>query len=253
MTDLDALLRFWRAQDAAFERVDPTWWGAVVSDVRFPHVQEANYARVETRQPVTLDDLEEPLLASMRRSAAARTHVVLFHAEDQTDLLAQASSRGERLNWDAVMEHVGELPPAPAVPVDEVPFDGRVASAHRASLRWFDINEPDVVDELSTLERTVSVPAGRRWFIVRDGDDPVSFAGLWVLDGVAYLDHVVTFPEARGRGYATALTATALRAARDAGAEATYLLAEPDGAASRMYERLGFRELTRIASWISPA
>jgi predicted GNAT family acetyltransferase len=36
-----------------------------------------------------------------------------------------------------------------------------------------------------------------------------------------------------------------------AGASATFLLAEPDGAAARIYEGIGFERLGHVASWIS--
>jgi ribosomal protein S18 acetylase RimI-like enzyme len=250
--DLEPLLRYWRAQDDAFERVDPFWWGAVVSDGRFPHVQEANYARVETRHRLRLAEVEEPLVPAMQRTAHGRTHVVVFFPEDQTDLLAEASTRGEKLAWDLVMQHTGVPPAVDDVIVEEVRFDDEIASGHRASLRWFDITDRVVVDELVTMEATVMVPGGRRWFVVRHDGEAVAFAGLVVLHGVGYLDNVVTLPEARRRGYATALAAAAVEAARAAGAERTYLMADPTGTAKAIYERLGFRPVTQIASWISP-
>lgn len=251
--DLEPLLRYWRAADDAFDRVERYWWGAVVSDVRFPRVQEANYARVETRQPVRLAEVEEPLVPQMARTALGRTHAVVFFPEDQTGLLAEASTRGERLAWDLVMEHTGVPRLVDGVRVEEARFDDDVvASGHRASMRWFDVTEPAIVEEISTIERTVMTPAGRRWFVVRHGGEPVAFAGLLVLEGVGYVDHVVTFPEARRRGYASALTARAVAAAREAGVERTYLMADPDGAAWRIYERIGFRPVTTIASWVSP-
>jgi predicted GNAT family acetyltransferase len=65
------------------------------------------------------------------------------------------------------------------------------------------------------------------------------------------VDHVVTFPPARRRGLASALTRRVVAEASAAGAERTYLLAEPDGVAGRMYERVGFAPVTQIPSWIS--
>ena len=251
--DLEPLLRWWRAQDAAFDRVEPAWWGAVVSDARFPAVQEANYARVETRQPVGLTEVEADLGPTMARIAGGRSHVVVFHPDAQTDLLSDAGIRGERLTWDLVMAASG--PPGddgPAVVVDEVAAFDEIAADHRDSLRWFGIEDAAVVDQLEAMERTVMVPAGRRWLVVRDRGRVVALAGLLILEGVGYLDHVVSVPEARKRGYASALTARALAIATASGADRTYLLAEPDGAAVRMYERLGFRPVTQIASWISP-
>jgi ribosomal protein S18 acetylase RimI-like enzyme len=247
---LEPLIRFERAQDVRFERVEPYWWGAVVSDRRFPRVQEANYARVEARQPVALEEVEDALLPAMRRSGAERSHVLVFHAQDQGDLLAAASTRGERLAWDLVMRHAGPSPSAPAN-VDEVPF-AAIEDTHRESLGAFGIADDAVRMELNALEHDVFLPAGRRWFAVRERGVAVTLAGLLVLEGVGYLDHVVTMPEARGRGFASAATLAALAAASDAGASETFLLADPEGRAVVMYERLGFRSLPQIASWISP-
>lgn len=252
--DLEPLLRWWRAQDAAFDRVEPAWWGAVVSDARFPTVQEANYARVETRQPVGLAEIEAELGPAMSRTAGGRSHVVVFHPDAQTDLISEASTRGERLTWDLVM--AASAPPGDeitGVAVHEVVAFDEIAADHRDSLRWFGIEDAAVVDQLETMERTVMIPAGRRWLVVRERGHVVALAGLLILEGVGYLDHVVTLPEGRNRGYASALTARALAIATASGADRTYLLAEPHGAAVRMYDRLGFRPVTQIASWISPS
>jgi ribosomal protein S18 acetylase RimI-like enzyme len=249
--DLGPLLRFWRAQDDLFDRVEPTWWGAVVSDPRYPLVQEPNYARVETREPVRLEEIEAELVPAMRRSGSPRAHVVVFHPEDQTELVVQASTRGERLAWDLVMEHRGDGLDAETTRRQLDELDDRFWAAHRDSMRWFDIVEPAVVEQLQAIERDLFVPAGRRWFAVAERDEIRALAALIVLEGVGYLDHVVTVPAARRRGFASALTRDAVAAARASGAERTYLLAEPDGAASGMYAGLGFAPVVRLASWIS--
>jgi GNAT superfamily N-acetyltransferase len=249
--DLEPLLRFWRAQDDLFDHVEPAWWGAVISDRRYPRVQEPNYARVETRQPLGLREVEASLLPAMARSGSARAHVVIFHPQDQTDLVVEASTRGERIAWDLVMEHRGAGPDGDARVLELHALDVRFWAAHRTSLRWFDITEPDVLDELQALERDVFVPAGRRWFAVPGPDGPDALAALLVLEGVAFVDHVVTFPHARRRGFARALSARVVAEARAAGAERTYLLAEPDGVAAAMYGAIGFTPVTQIASWIS--
>lgn len=249
--DLEPLLRYWRAQDEAFDRVEPAWWGAVVSDPRFPRVQEPNYARVETRQRVGLGEVEGMLLPAMRRSRSGRAHVVVFHPEDQTDLVVEASTRGERIDWDLVMAHRGTSGDGDPRVREVRRLDERFWSAHRASLRWFDVREDDVLDQLQAMERDVLVPAGRRWFVAYDGGEVVAMAALLVLERVGFLDNVVTFPPARRRGLASALTRHAVAEATAAGAERTYLLAEPDGAAARIYAGIGFEPVTQIASWIS--
>ena len=252
MADLEPLLRFWRAHDALFERVEPAWWGAVVSDARFPAIREPNYARVETAEPVALSEIEDGLLPAMRRSGSVGAHVVVFRPEDQTDLIAAASTRGERITWDFVMriEAPGERGPSE---VEEVARPSEEFWAvHRASAALFDIEGTVTLDQLQAMERSVMVPGGRRWFAAVDGGRPVALAALMVLDGVAFVDHVVTFPDARRRGHADALTRRLVFEAANSGAEATYLLADPGGDAVRIYERIGFERVSHLASWVSP-
>jgi ribosomal protein S18 acetylase RimI-like enzyme len=251
-SELEPLLRYWRAQDELFDRVEPAWWGAVVSDPRYPSVQEPNYARVETEQPVGLAEVEESLLPALARCGCRRAHVVVFRPEHQTGLVVEASTRGDPILWDLVMQQSGAIEPDRDAGVEEVEvFDRDFWRAHRESLEWFDVKDAGTVDEIAAIERDLLVPAGRRWFTVRHDGAPVAFAALMVLEGVGYIDHVVTFPEARRRGYARTLTRHAASESANARAERTYLLAERDGPASALYEGIGFRPVTTIASWIS--
>jgi ribosomal protein S18 acetylase RimI-like enzyme len=258
MPDLEPFLRFWRALDGLFEHEERTPWGAVLADRRYPLVQEANYARVETTEPTGLATIESALLPALERSGSRREHVVVFFPPVQTDLLVEASTRGDRLVWDLVMIHEGSLDPAwgprTGGPVQEVRDLGPdFWAAHRASTRLFDVADEAMLDQLASIEREVLVPAGRRWFAVTDAAGrPAAFATLLVLEDVGFIDHVVTFPEARRRGYATALTRTLLAQAGAAGVERTYLLAEPRGHAADLYQRLGFEPVTQIASWVAP-
>ena len=251
MTDLEPLLGFWRAQDAVFERVETAWWGAVVSDARFPALQEPNYARVETRQPVALPEIEDGLLPAMRESGCTRAHVVIFHPEDQTDLIAAASTRGDRIVWDLVMVRSGpDAGPRHGEEVSEL--DEAFWGVHRDSARLFDVSDEETLDQLQALERDVLVPAGRRWFWVTDDGRAVALGALLVLERTAFVDHVVTFPAARRRGHAEALTRRLVAEASAMGAARTYLLADPEGDAVRVYERVGFERVGYLASWLSP-
>jgi ribosomal protein S18 acetylase RimI-like enzyme len=250
VVDIEPLLRFWRAQDALFERTEALWWGAVVSDARFPAIQEPNYARVETRQPVRLQEIDGSLLPAMRRSGSERSHVVVFHPEDQTDLIAAASTRGERIVWDQVMVTGGHVEPTGRV--EEVSaFDGSFWVVHRDSARLFDVSDEETLDQLQAVERDVLIPAGRRWFAVVDDGRRVALAALLVLERTGFIDHVVTFPDARRRGHAEALTRRIVGEATAMGAERTYLLAEPEGGAVRIYDRIGFERVAHLASWLA--
>ncbi len=253
--DLDLVIRFWRAHDSLFGRVDQTRWGAVVSDPRYPKIQEPNYARVETGQPARLWEVEAELLPALERTRCRRAHVVVFRPEHQTDLIAEASTRGEQVTWDYLMLTRDPAPALePQMSVEEVrDFGTEFWQAHRESARLFDISDEETLDQLAALEREVMIPAGKRWFVVRDDDGrAVAYAALLVFEGVAEVDHVVTFPHVRRRGHATALVRRLLAEADAAGAELTFLLAEPGGQAARLYERIGFRGAGHLASWITP-
>lgn len=251
MADVEPLLRFWRAQDDLFERTEARWWGAVVSDARFPAIQEPNYARVETRQPVRLEEIEGSLLPAMRASGSERSHVVVFHPEDQTDLIAAASTRGERIVWDLVMAAAGRDDERTGEVEEVSAFDGPFWVAHRDSARLFDVTDEETLDQLQAMERDVLLPAGRRWFAVVDDGQPVALGALLVLEATGFVDHVVTFPDARRRGHAEALTRRIVSEATAMGAERTYLLAEPEGGAVRVYDRIGFERVAHLASWLA--
>jgi ribosomal protein S18 acetylase RimI-like enzyme len=252
VANLGPLLRFWRAHDDLFDRTEAMWWGAVVSDARFPAIQEPNYARVESRQPVRLEEIEDALVPAMQASGSERSHVVIFHPEDQTELVAAASTRGDRIAWDLVMVAAGR-DVEPTGEVEEVSaFDASFWAVHRESARLFAVTDDDALDQLQAMERDVLVPAGRRWFSVLDGGRRVALAALLVLGGTGFVDHVVTFPEARRRGHAGALTRRLVSEAAAMGAERTYLLAEPEGDGVRVYDRIGFERVTHLASWLAP-
>ena len=249
----ERFLRFWRALDARFERVEPAWWGAVVTDRRFPRVWDVNYARVEAPGEVGVDEVMAALRPALRRAGARWVHLVLHRPEEQTDLIAALSVRGDRLSWDAVMEQTDPRPGPAGVPVEEVIRpDEAFWEAFRASLREFRIDDPGAVRELEAMERSVLLPV-KRWFVVRVDGAIASLGALVALEGLGYVDHVLTFPAARGRGYAGAIVARIADEARAAGSERVFLLTEEGSPAARVYARLGFRTVGRLGSTLRPA
>jgi ribosomal protein S18 acetylase RimI-like enzyme len=250
----DHVLRFWRALDERFGSVEPVWWGAVVTDARFPMIWDANYARVDVAAPdLRLADIEDRLLPALRDAGAPVMHVVLFHPNEATSLLSELSSRGDRLGWDLVMDLVGE-PPSTDVTVD--PLEGRddLWDVVADSLVLFGAEPGEALEQFRTLERDVLAPAGKRWFgVVDQGGTVQSLGALVVFGDVGYVDNIATFPPFRGRGLASAVTATIAREARRAGANHVFLLADPEASAIvSLYERLGFASAGSLASARGP-
>lgn len=248
--------RIWRAMDERLGRVEPAWWGAVVTQPRFPGVWDANYARIDVPAPgLQVREVADALLPSLAEVGADVFHVVTFHPEETTGVLTELSSMGHLLSWDVVME-LADAPSirVPDIAVEALEPDRWLWDRVEASMVLFGV-EPPIAAQLRALEEAVSSATGKRWFGVRDRTGAVvSLAALVVLGDVGYVDNVATFPEARGKGRATAVTARVLAEARAAGAEHLCLLADPDDApVVRMYGRLGFREAGRLASTRGPS
>ena len=226
-----------------------------MTDARFPEVWDANYARVDGADPhLTARAIDDELLPALAEVGATVAHVVSFHPELATDLLAELSSRGDRLSWDLVMGHAGPTGPVHDVEVIELAPSPDLWHRVEDTMHLFGAGSDAAVTQLRRLEQEVLAPAGKRWFgVCEPGDRLVSLAALLSLEGVGYVDNVATFPEARGRGFASALTARIIDEAYGGGAEHVILFADPDDAAAvRMYERLGFAGMGRLASTRAP-
>jgi ribosomal protein S18 acetylase RimI-like enzyme len=247
--------RFWKALDERLANVEPTWWGAVVTDARFPAIWDINYARVDSAAPdLTPRDVADALLPALADVGIETFHVVSFQPERTTGLLVELSTLGHTLSWDVVMDLTAE-PTLRVVDARVEPLDGGDELWPRVeeSLALFG-NDPTAAEQLRGIEEVTFAAGHKRWFGVRDDSGTiVALAALVLLEGVGYLDNVATFPEARGRGLASSIVARAIDVAHDAGAGHVSLFADPDdGAVVRMYERLGFREVGRLASTRGP-
>jgi ribosomal protein S18 acetylase RimI-like enzyme len=247
--------RFWHALDACFGRVRPTWWGAVVTDDRYPAIWDANYARVDSGgEDLDAADIEDELLPALAAVGSDVMHVVSFDPDASGSLLAELSTRGHRLTFDLVMDL--EEPSTTATAddtVEELPPGDELWERVAASMALFGVEARAAVEQLRDIERDVMAPAGKRWFGVRDERGALASLGaLLVLEGVGYVDNVATVPEARGQGLASAVTSRIMREAGAAGAAHVWLLADPDSPTVAMYERLGFRGAGRLAATRGP-
>lgn len=145
--------------------------------------------------------------------------------------------------------------PAPR-PVD----GGRVTEVltHAELEVWLSVRRANLgLDEATTDawriahgNAVLSARAPLRHFVGRLGDRPV--AGLTVFLGpeAAGIYHVDTIPEARGRGFGSALTARAMLAAHEAGYRYVVLVSSQLG--HSVYRGLGFRDLGRWTVLVDP-
>jgi GNAT superfamily N-acetyltransferase len=122
----------------------------------------------------------------------------------------------------------------------EIGSEGQMADWTRTCTAAFEFD-----DALSGWwhELFTSIPHGRpsplRHFVARRDGEPVGTGSAFIEDGVVGLASIGVRPEHRRQGIGSALTVTALEAARSMGCRLGVLFSSP--MATSMYESLGFR------------
>src|ERR1700693_801972 len=132
------------------ELVEPTWWGAVITDSRFPAIWDANYARIDVpAEDLSAAEIQERLIPAMRASGARMMHVVSFHPQETTAVLTELSTRGHKLGWDLVMRAAGP-PPSSDIDIDvfEIGWGPEIRDAVLESLELFGVADPAAVSQL---------------------------------------------------------------------------------------------------------
>src|SRR5439155_10443457 len=186
-------------------RNDPTWWRAVVADSRLPLIYDANYARVEA-YGVSFAEIDEVLRPALEAVGARMEHVVVFRPETSKPLLDDLEAAGGRFPYDTAMRFEGDPSVAAELDVREVlDRDDRFWQNQRRILPEFDVTVPATIEQFVRWEREILAPTGKRWFSVEIDRETAGFAALVVRDATGYVDNVVTSPEFRRRGVATAL------------------------------------------------
>lgn len=120
-------------------------------------------------------------------------------------------------------------------------FRGIGSVCFHVPMDWFS----EVFDERMPGERSRF-----RCWVGYAGGLPVATAASVASDGVVGLYNIATAPEYRGRGVAEAITRYAV-AESLAGMDARPLVLQSTSRGLRLYERLGFRAVTRILVYVS--
>jgi ribosomal protein S18 acetylase RimI-like enzyme len=148
----------------------------------------------------------------------------------------------ERLVW---MRH--EVPSAPGggALVERVPYE----VAHELRVAWIHDDFP-TLDTTGYFEeaRAVSMARGVEVFAVQRDGVAVAFAELERLGDSAEVASIYVHPDHRGAGLGTAITQAAIEAGADA--RDLWIVADADGNARHIYERLGFRGVWTVLDFL---
>jgi ribosomal protein S18 acetylase RimI-like enzyme len=151
----------------------------------------------------------------------------------------------EALGWDAdrlvwmELEGAAHAAPATAPPeIAEAPLE-RTRALREA---WFSTSgwtpTPAAARDFMVLEERVAGRLGTRALMAwGPGGNAVGYATFAVTGAAAEVEQAYVDPAHRGRGIGGALVAAAVDAA---GAETTFIVADDEADAKRLYERLGF-------------
>jgi ribosomal protein S18 acetylase RimI-like enzyme len=141
-------------------------------------------------------------------------------------------------------DYDGEVRPAREVPRVAVEEVRRVVAED-------DPNFTQKAIEQSTVhDASLDAVGNARWFAAPADGQPASACVLYERDGVGQVETVITRPEARNRGLATAVVLAAVRASREAGHKLTFIVADADDWPWKLYEKLGFDRVGEYSSFL---
>jgi ribosomal protein S18 acetylase RimI-like enzyme len=245
--DLRRAFEFLARGDMGGQRTKPARFGTAVYDDRVPKAYDSNHLLVETLPP---DTTAEQLAADATEHE--RRMIFVRDAETAAVLVPAFQALGWRVDRHVFMAQRGPITrTGPRELVRELDADA-LRSARRLLIAGYPWATPEVMDQLHEAKHFRSERVETHFFgVVVDGE-VVSYADLYLEPPTAQIEDVGTLEEHRGRGYASAVVLYAAEAARRAGADFVFLVADAHDWPQHLYRRLGFEPIGRYVKFIGP-
>lgn len=254
MDDLARVLAWLRAvaRDRAVSAI-PVPGGEAFLHPDFPLAHDHN--RLLISGPCGAPALHEAADAVLGGAGLAHRLIDVQSLEVADAVTAGLLGYGYERSEDLIMRHAGgprQPRPLPG-PVVELALPERAAVAEAEWRRDKPDGAPDLARQLGWRILTMPTAAHTTFLAVRDEDTGavLAHADLYVRDGIAQIEEVMTDPAHQNRGLASAVVNAAVQ--RAAAADLLFLIADGEDWPQQWYRTLGFADLGRTASFATPS
>jgi ribosomal protein S18 acetylase RimI-like enzyme len=247
---LERVQRFEREIEMAGSQNVDSAFGVAVIEPELPRRHDSNYLLTE-RVPLGAGASDLAAEAERILGEAGLAHRAVFTFDEA--LGARLEPEFRELGWN-VRRHIwmAQLR-APGREADlsivEEVGEADLRPGRTAEIIRYPWGTEEVAEQLLDAKLLLGKRAETRFFGVRTGGEIVSWADLYVAQGVGQVEDVATKEEHRGKGYATAVVLRAAQEARAAGADLVFLVADEDDWPKKLYERLGFDTIGRLTKF----
>jgi ribosomal protein S18 acetylase RimI-like enzyme len=247
---LERVQRFEREIEMAGSQTVESPFGVAVLEPSLPRRHDSNYLLAER---VPLGAGAQDLAAEAERilGGAGVAHRAVFTFDEQlgTRLEPEFSELGWNVRRHIWMAQLREPERRADLSVVEEVDEDELRPGRTAEIVRYPWGSEEVAKQLLDSKLLVAERARTRFFAVRADGEIVSWADLYVAQGVGQVEDVATKEEHRGRGYATAVVLRAADEARAEGADLVFLVADSDDWPKELYGRLGFDTIGRLTKF----
>ena len=225
-------------------------FGVGVLEPSLPLRHDSNYLLVE-RLPLGAGAQELADEAERILGGAGLKHraVMCFDAELGEGLEPQFKDLGWNVRRHIWMAQLREPDRSPDLSGVQEVGEADLRPGRTREITSYPWGSEEVASQLLDAKLLLGDRATTRFFGVPVDGEIVSWADLYVAQGVGQVEDVATKEEHRGNGYATAVVLRAANEARAEGADLVFLVADGDDWPKELYGKLGFDTVGRLTKF----
>lgn len=247
---LERIRRFEREIEMAGSVNVESPFGVGVLEPSLPRRHDSNYLLAE-EVPIGVGGKELAAEADRILGGAGLAHRAVF-TFDET-LGRRLEPDFQELGWNTRrhiwMAQLREPDRAPDLSVVKEVGEADLRPGRTHEILGYPWGTPEVAEQLLQAKVLIGQRAEARFFGIRADGEIVSWADLYVAQGLGQVEDVATRKEHRGKGYATAVVLKAAEVARLDGADLVFLVADEDDWPKELYGRLGFDTVGRLTKF----